>query len=165
MSEPNPQPNRPNPVRKPLPRGNRPPVGHPPQQQGAYPPQQHQQPQQPHAYPPQGSYGPPGYPPQQGGYGAPQPYGRPHRGRHMAPHRGTTILVLLVCGWFLCAICSIVAAVMAKGDLREIDAGRMDPSGRDMIKICYYIAIGHLCFIGAIFALYAVMAVFLVAAR
>jgi len=39
----------------------------------------------------------------------------------LAPHRGSVILVLGIIAW-----------VMGNGDLREMDAGRMDPSGRGL---------------------------------
>jgi len=58
-------------------------------------------------------------------------------------HRGTMILVLGILGLVLCVICGIVAWVMGNADLREMDAGRMDPAGRGMTqagKICGMIA-------------------------
>ncbi|MBN2182674.1 MAG: hypothetical protein JW715_12250, partial [Sedimentisphaerales bacterium] len=48
----------------------------------------------------------------------------------MKPHRGTLILILGILGLVCCVICGIIAWVMGNTDLREIDAGRMDPSGR-----------------------------------
>ena len=60
------------------------------------------------------------------------------------PHRGTVILVLGILGIVCCFICGIIAWVMGNGDLREIDAGRMDPSGRGLTqagKICGMISV------------------------
>jgi hypothetical protein len=57
----------------------------------------------------------------------------------MKPHRGTVILVLGILGLILCAPLGIVAWVMGAGDLKEMDAGTMDPSGRGNTqagKIC-----------------------------
>ena len=57
----------------------------------------------------------------------------------MKPHRGTVILVLGILGIVLCAPLGIVAWVMGSGDLKEMDAGTMDPSGRGNTqagKIC-----------------------------
>ena len=57
----------------------------------------------------------------------------------MKPHRGTAILVLGILGLVLCAPLGIVAWVMGAGDLKEMDAGTMDPSGRGNTqagKIC-----------------------------
>ena len=57
----------------------------------------------------------------------------PEQERYQAPHRGAMILVfgiLGILGW--CIIFSILAWVMGNTDLAEIDAGRMDPSGRGL---------------------------------
>ena len=48
----------------------------------------------------------------------------------MKTHRGTLILVLGILGIVLCFPLAIVAWVMGKQDLKEMDAGTMDPSGR-----------------------------------
>ncbi len=55
------------------------------------------------------------------------------------PHRATLVLVLGILGLVLCVICGIIAWVMGNADLKEMDAGTMDPSGRGMTqagKIC-----------------------------
>ncbi len=52
----------------------------------------------------------------------------------MRPHRGTLILVLGILGIVLCFICGIVAWVMGNADLREMQAGTMDPSGEGLTK-------------------------------
>ncbi|HXR47238.1 MAG TPA: hypothetical protein VN784_07325 [Candidatus Limnocylindrales bacterium] len=57
----------------------------------------------------------------------------------MKPHRGTLILVLGILGLVVCAPLAIAAWVMGAGDLKQIDAGTMDPSGRGTTqagKIC-----------------------------
>jgi hypothetical protein len=57
----------------------------------------------------------------------------------MKPHRGTLILVLGILGLVICAPLGIAAWVMGAGDLKEMDAGTMDPSGRGATqagKIC-----------------------------
>jgi hypothetical protein len=57
----------------------------------------------------------------------------------LSPHRGTLILVLGILGIVCCFICGIIAWVMGSGDLREMAAGRMDPSGQGITqagKIC-----------------------------
>ncbi len=57
----------------------------------------------------------------------------------VAPHRGVLILVLGILGIVCCFICGIIAWVMGNNDMREIDAGRMDPIGRGLTqagKIC-----------------------------
>lgn len=57
----------------------------------------------------------------------------------VAPHRGVLILVLGILGIVCCFICGIIAWVMGNNDMREMDTGRMDPSGRGLTqagKIC-----------------------------
>lgn len=57
----------------------------------------------------------------------------------MKPHRGTLILVLGILGLVVCGPLAIVAWVMGSGDLKQIDAGTMDPAGRGTTqagKIC-----------------------------
>jgi len=57
----------------------------------------------------------------------------------MKPHRGTVVLVLGILGLVLCAPLGIAAWVMGSGDMREMDAGTMDPAGRGTTqagKIC-----------------------------
>lgn len=59
------------------------------------------------------------------------------------PHRGTMILVFGILGLVCCAIFGVVAWVMGSGDLKKMDAGQMDPSGRGTTKagmICGIIA-------------------------
>lgn len=61
----------------------------------------------------------------------------------MKPHRGTLILVLGILGLVVCGPCGIAAWIMGNGDLKEIDAGAMDPSGRSTTnagRICGIIA-------------------------
>jgi len=62
----------------------------------------------------------------------------------MRPHRGGTVLALGILGLAVCFICGIIAWVMGSNDLREMDAGRMDPAGRGMTragKICGIISV------------------------
>ncbi len=56
-------------------------------------------------------------------------------GRYLVPHRGGLILVLGLLGFIVgCPIFSLMAWVMGSGDLREIHAGRMDPSGEPLTR-------------------------------
>ncbi len=62
----------------------------------------------------------------------------------LKPHRGVLILVLGILGIACCFICGIIAWVMGNGDLREMAAGRMDPSGQGLTqagKICGMISV------------------------
>jgi hypothetical protein len=61
----------------------------------------------------------------------------------MRPHRGVVILVFGILGLVLCQLFGIAAWVMGNQDLREMDAGWMDSSGRDLTnagRICGMIA-------------------------
>jgi len=53
----------------------------------------------------------------------------------MKPHRGVLILVLGILGLVACCFCAPFAWYMGSQDLAEIDAGRMDPEGRQMTQI------------------------------
>ena len=50
----------------------------------------------------------------------------------MLPDRSVTVFVLGLIGILLCQILCIPAWIMGSSDLKEIDAGRRDPSGRGM---------------------------------
>ena len=84
----------------------------------------------------------------------------------MKPHRGTLVLVLGILSLVVCQPIGIAAWVMGGSDLKEMDAGTMDPSGRGTTqagKICGMIAsilmiIGVLIF-GLLFALGAISAI------
>jgi hypothetical protein len=61
----------------------------------------------------------------------------------MKPHRGTLILILGILGLIICMPLGIAAWVMGSGDLKEMDAGTMDGSGRSITragKICGMVA-------------------------
>ena len=68
----------------------------------------------------------------------------------MKPHRGTLILVLSIMSFFVLGpFLSIPAWIMGNNDLREIDAGTMDPAGRDHTRTGRIIAkINALIFAG-----------------
>ncbi len=71
----------------------------------------------------------------------------------LRPHRGVIILVLGILGIVLCFICGIIAWVMGNGDIREMQAGRMDPSGLGLTKagkICGIVGVA-LTIIGGLF--------------
>ncbi len=58
-------------------------------------------------------------------------YGAPSA---LKPHRGTMLIIFGVLGLICCIIFGILAWVMGQGDLKEMAAGRMDPSGEGMTK-------------------------------
>ena len=62
----------------------------------------------------------------------------------MKPHRGVLVLVLGILGLVGCGILTAIPAwVIGSGDLKAMDAGTMDPSGRSLTnagRICGMIA-------------------------
>ena len=78
----------------------------------------------------------------------------------LKPHRGGVVLTLGILGLVLCVICGIIAWVMGKNDLREIDAGTMDPAGRGLTnagKICGIVGIVLQCVVFAFWILSALL--------
>ena len=73
-------------------------------------------------------------------------------------HRGVLILVLGILGLVLCQILGPIAWIMGKGDMAQMDQGRMDPEGRGLTQagmICGIIAtilmvLGILFFVGTL---------------
>ncbi|UCD76530.1 MAG: hypothetical protein JSV91_06315 [Phycisphaerales bacterium] len=73
----------------------------------------------------------------------------------MRAHRGAMILVFGILGIVLCVIFGIVAWVMGNNDLREMQAGRMDPAGEGLTvagKVCGIVSV-VLALIGVIIAI------------
>lgn len=71
-----------------------------------------------------------------------QPYGGSGRAP-LKPHRGSTILVLGILSLVVFAPLGIAAWIMGNSDLKEIDAGYMDPTGRGQVqagRVCGMIA-------------------------
>ena len=61
----------------------------------------------------------------------------------MKPHRGTLILVLGILSLVVCAPIGIAAWLMGSGDLKLMDSGQMDSTGRSLTnagRICGIIA-------------------------
>lgn len=81
--------------------------------------------------------------------------------QNLQPHRGVVVLVLGILGLVVCFICGIIAWVMGKNDLRQMDAGVMDPSGRGLTqagKICGMISCILFIIVIVIWLLIAVLA-------
>jgi len=55
--------------------------------------------------------------------------------RPLKPHRGGMILAFGILGLVCCPIFAILAWVFGQNDLKEIDQGIMDPTGRDLTNI------------------------------
>ncbi len=80
----------------------------------------------------------------------------------LKPHRGAAVLALGILGIAPCFICGIIAWVMARNDLAEMDAGQMDPAGRGITsagKICGIVGV---CFWGAYLVFYAFIILFVI---
>lgn len=75
------------------------------------------------------------YSPVQGLYQQPQPQ-MPQEpigytpARPLKPHRGTQVLIFGILGLVCCIIFGIIAWSQGSSDIKEMDAGIMDPSGR-----------------------------------
>jgi len=85
--------------------------------------------------------------------------------RHVAPHRGAMVLTLGILGLIICAACGVFALVMGKNDMREMDAGRMDPSGRGLTQAGWILGIIGTVILGIqllVILLYLVIIVFFV---
>ncbi len=59
----------------------------------------------------------------------------------LKPHRGTMLIIFGVLGIICCVIFGILAWVMGQGDLKEMAAGQMDPSGEGMAKVAKILGI------------------------
>jgi len=72
----------------------------------------------------------------------------------MKPHRGTLILILGILGIVFCGPLAVVAWVLGSGDLKQMDAGMMDPAGRGNTQA------GRICgIIGTVLLIITVIAV------
>jgi len=77
--------------------------------------------------------------------------------RRLKPHRGLMVLLLGIFGLKTCGILGIVAFFLARSDLAEMDAGRMDPSGRGMTQVGYALGIAGgviVCLVMVLITLY-----------
>jgi hypothetical protein len=98
---------------------------------------------------PPGGYPPPpppppgsGYPPPPpaggpGGYPPPPPMdaGAPWGAAAVKPGRGGLILALGIIGLLCCSPVALVAFILGRRDMAEMDAGRMDPSTRSLTNV------------------------------
>ncbi|MBX3356152.1 MAG: hypothetical protein KF724_10715 [Phycisphaeraceae bacterium] len=77
----------------------------------------------------------------------------------LQPHRGTLVLVLGILGLVTtCAPIGVVAFFLGRADLKAMDTGVMDPTGRGMTQA------GYICGIIALCLLVLTLLVFVVAA-
>ena len=61
-----------------------------------------------------------------------------------APHRGTLLLTLAALSYVICCGFGVAAWWMARHDLIEIDAGRMEPSGSAQTRAALVLAVANM---------------------
>jgi hypothetical protein len=74
------------------------------------------------------------------------------QGKYLEPHRGGLILAFALIGVMACDIFSIVAIVMAASDLKKMNRGTMDKSGRGLVIAGLVIAIAKFALTAAFIA-------------
>ncbi|HJZ54361.1 MAG TPA: DUF4190 domain-containing protein [Gemmataceae bacterium] len=82
---------------------------------------------------------------------------------YLEPHRGTTILVLGLLSILVCGLIGPFAWSMGKADLRKMEAGRMDPTGRGETQAGYICGMVATILMGIGLVLFVLWLVFLVA--
>ncbi|MFO8144551.1 MAG: hypothetical protein R6T89_02290 [Candidatus Syntrophosphaera sp.] len=74
-----------------------------------------------------------------------QPTQTPPQQPYLEPHRGTLVLVFGIVGLIVCAIFGILAWIFGNEDLKKMDSGRMDSSGRDLTNVGRILGIISVC--------------------
>lgn len=67
---------------------------------------------------------------------------------HLRPHRATLVLIFGILGIVTCFAFGIAAWIMGSGDIRAMDQGQMDPSGREMTNAGKILGIIAVCLQG-----------------
>lgn len=70
------------------------------------------------------------------------------------PHRGVLVLVLGILSFACCVFFGVAAWIMGHADLREMQAGRMDPSGRTLTQVGMILGIIHCCLTAVVMLMY-----------
>jgi hypothetical protein len=63
----------------------------------------------------------------------------------LVPHRGVMILIFGIVGLVICPPFGIVPWIMGRNDMKLIDSGKMDPTGRGMTQAGMIIGIIATC--------------------
>lgn len=63
------------------------------------------------------------------------PYEHSAQHRPPEPHRGMLVLIFGILGLFVSGIFGLLAWIFGNTDLKKMDSGRMDPSGRENTKV------------------------------
>jgi hypothetical protein len=77
----------------------------------------------------------------------------------LKPHRGTKIVIFAALAWSLFFAFGIAAWVMARRDMKEMEAGIMDRSGYTLTKVGYILGITATLFAGFVVTIAIVAAV------
>ncbi len=75
--------------------------------------------------------------------------GRP-MSSYATPHRGGLILAFGLLSWIVCPVFGFVAFLLGSADLKEMDAGRMDPSGHGLTQAGYIVGLIHAILVGIV---------------
>ena len=84
-------------------------------------------------------------------------------GGYIKPHRATMLLVFSILSWVVCFVFGIVAFVMANQDLKEMQAGLMDPSGEGVTKAAKIISLIQMCFVAVGIVIWCIVFGFMIA--
>ena len=82
--------------------------------------------------------------------------------QNLLPHRGTLVLVMGILSWS-CCVFGVVAWYLGSQDIKQMNAGRMDPSGLTLTKAGYWIGVCSLLLQLLVFVGYLVVFVLFVA--
>lgn len=81
------------------------------------------------------------------------------RTSYVKAHRGGTILTLGIIGLLCCAICAPIAWILGAGDMKAINNGYMDPSGRTQTQVGMILGIIGTILHGLVIVLQIVLAI------
>lgn len=77
--------------------------------------------------------------------------------RYPQPDRGVLVLIMGILSWMLCPVFGIVAVVVGRSALNDIDKGLADPNGRGLVTAGYWIGLIHLIVSFCAFAFFLLM--------
>ena len=69
------------------------------------------------------------------------------------PHRGALVLALGILSWVSCPLFGVFAWMLGNADLRRMELGQMDPSGRELTQVGRILGMVHLLLMFAVFAI------------
>lgn len=71
------------------------------------------------------------------------PYGSPSAGLHHypKPDRGVLVLIMGILSWVICMFFGIVAVVVGRSALADIESGQANPNDKTLVKIGYWLGL------------------------